>query len=236
MKEMSAVLLERTASGEYNERLRFFTREAGIISIFGFGTRSVKSRRGRLLASHDFLKITVKESRDASVLQDASIYRCLSFLQNVNKYLYFSSLLKKISACFAPGDPAPVLFSALLLQADILDENFYSEVSAKIIFNAACAVAAGFFPWFSGCEKCGKTDGNFNFSERFYCTDCRPDDKNIYLPEEIRLLNSLYSQAEAGRLPGLAVYRELSEREKSGQEFSAQLEKLNRLFTENFRR
>ncbi|MFC1503896.1 DNA repair protein RecO [Spirochaetota bacterium] len=208
---LHAILLTREKTGDYNEKLTFFTREKGILSVYGFGTRSMRSSRGKALASYDFLSIEVEKSKKGFALKNARIENKLAFLSDLDLYNFFLKLLRVVYGMLPFELKEENIFTMLSSIASFLQSGERTFEALLLIFNSSMLRELGWYPYFSSCGHCGLKDAeNFTYNvltNEYTCIHCIPrsvspgneaaqkNAEHIHLArEDIPMINVLYEK------------------------------------------
>jgi len=177
-----AILLRSHPYSESSRILRFYSRDAGVVSVMAKGVRKIGGRLGGPLSTFAEGTLTFyhREGRDLQTFKEFSAKPLRAGLSKDPLRLSGASVLGELVLQHAGEDGNPVLFQKLSLGLDEIESTTKEAFLQTLLLETWGLVEdLGYAPELTGCVLCGRELrdeelGRFDFaSGGIRCPDCQ---------------------------------------------------------------
>jgi len=177
-----AILLRSHPYSESSQILRFYSRDAGVVSVVAKGVRKTGGRHGGPLSTFTEGTLTYyhRESRDLQTFKEFSSEHPRTGFSRDPLKLAGASVLGELVLQHAGEDGNPSLFQKLSLGLDKVESTVQGVFLQTLLIESWGLVEElGYAPELEGCVLCGRglkeeELGNFDFaSGGIRCPDCQ---------------------------------------------------------------
>lgn len=164
--------------GEADRFITVLTRDRGVIRAAARGAQKFKSRSGSATQLLCFSRLRLIAGRDAYIVEDAKPLEVFFKLREDIVKTALAQYFCELAGALAPTEePAEEHLRLLLNALHFLAEDKRPQTLLKAVVEWRLLTLAGYMPQVSGCEGCGKPDGDMLLSTvggGLYCLACAP--------------------------------------------------------------
>ncbi len=182
-----AVVLSKMNYGDSSSIVSLFTEDYGKISLIVKGSRSPKSKYGKIVDPLNYLSIVFykKESREIQLLSQADLIEHYQRIKSdIDRIKYALAVIELIKYILADSEVNKKIFKGTVRILNILNTGDESPEISFGRFFLFILKETGFEVQLNTCSVCGKAkfNGNlfYNFEKGLICGECRKTVVDIY--------------------------------------------------------
>ncbi len=188
------LILKEQNIREKDKLVYVLTRSLGLVRAFVHGAKSFKNKKNSATGMFCYSKISMHESGDAYVIDEAepieTFFRLCDDIEKLSLAQYFSELCLTL---VQSGEPSAEYLRLMLNSLHFLAKGGREPDQIKAITELRLMCIAGYMPNLIACDKCGEYETNTMYFDvehgLLYCENCVSAD--LMLPLEIGLIRAM---------------------------------------------
>lgn len=188
------LILKEQNIREKDKLVYILTRKNGLIRAFVHGAKSFKNKKNNATAIFCYSKISLHESGDAYVVDEAepieTFFKLGTDIEKLSLGQYFSELCLTL---VQEGEQSEEYLRLMLNSLNFLAKGGRENEQIKAITELRLMCIAGYMPNLIACDKCGEYETNTMYFDvdqgLLYCENCMS--ASAMLPLEIGLVRAM---------------------------------------------
>ena len=158
---LRGIVLRETPLKEQDKLLTVLTAEQGKISLYAHGARAMKSRNLAATGLLCYAEFTCEKKGDRRTLRESTLLNGFFHLREHLDAFAFAQYAAQVCADTAREEENEEGLLQLLLNTLFMAEKGEDVAKVKATFELRYCLENGFLPDLSGCESCGREEGDF---------------------------------------------------------------------------
>lgn len=181
------LILKEQSVGERDKLITVLTEERGTLRAFVRGGKAVKSKKGAVTGKFCYAALTLTETKDSFVVDEAAPIELFFKLRESIDKLALAEYFLELGFAFSPeAENAKDNLKVILNSLYFLCNDTYKPKQLKAITELRLLTLAGYAPNLVACEHCGAFEtGTMYFDMQeglLYCENCAPATAPFCLP------------------------------------------------------
>ena len=188
------LILKEQNIREKDKLVYVLTKTHGLVRAFVHGAKSFKNKKNNATAMFCYSKISMHESGDAYIIDEAepieTFFRLGTDIEKLSLAQYFSELCLTL---VQEGEQSEEYLRLMLNSLHFLSKGGRQAEQLKAITELRLMCIAGYMPNLIACNRCGEYETNTMYFDveqgLLYCENCVS--ANVLLPLEIGLIRAM---------------------------------------------
>ena len=188
------LILKEQNIREKDKLVYVLTKTHGLVRAFVHGAQSFKNKKNNATAMFCYSKISMHESGDAYIIDEAepieTFFRLGTDIEKLSLAQYFSELCLTL---VQEGEQSEEYLRLMLNSLHFLSKGGRQAEQLKAITELRLMCIAGYMPNLIACNRCGEYETNTMYFDveqgLLYCENCVS--ANVLLPLEIGLIRAM---------------------------------------------
>ena len=188
------LILKEQNIREKDKLVYVLTKTHGLVRAFVHGAKSFKNKKNNATAMFCYSKISMHESGDAYIIDEAepieTFFRLGTDIEKLSLAQYFSELCLTL---VQEGEQSEEYLRLMLNSLHFLSKGGRQAEQLKAITELRLMCIAGYMPNLIACHRCGEYETNTMYFDveqgLLYCENCVS--ANVLLPLEIGLIRAM---------------------------------------------
>lgn len=188
------LILKEQNIREKDKLVYVLTKTHGLVRAFVHGAKSFKNKKNNATAMFCYSKISMHESGDAYIIDEAepieTFFRLGTDIEKLSLAQYFSELCLTL---VQEGEQSEEYLRLMLNSLHFLSKGGRQAEQLKAITELRLMCIAGYMPNLIACQRCGEYETNTMYFDveqgLLYCENCVS--ANVLLPLEIGLIRAM---------------------------------------------
>ena len=188
------LILKEQSVGERDKLITVLTEERGTLRAFVRGGKAVKSKKGAATGKFCYAALTLTETKDSFVVDEAAPIELFFKLRESIDKLALAEYFLELGFAFSPeAENAKDNLKVILNSLYFLCNDTYKPKQLKAITELRLLTLAGYAPNLVACERCGEFETPTMFFDvehgLLYCENCASG--NALFPLPLRIVTAM---------------------------------------------